>query len=236
LVNHSHLPRGMTSFVGRIYDVSLPIVSEGLVFPGDPQIHISGHQSIARGDPANVSALAFGSHTGTHVDAPRHFLQAGGPVDAIPLGCLVGPALVLDFAEDVSEIGAAELRSHDLRGATRVLFRTRNSALLRNRRFTPEYVYLAPDGAKYLLERGVELVGIDYLSIERFDSKDYPVHRMLLERQVAIVEGLDLSEVPEGRYQFICLPLRLKELDGAPARAMLIGEPTGKPSKVEIAS
>jgi arylformamidase len=211
------------SLLGRIHDVSLPIASEGLTFPGDPQTHVSVHQSIARGDPANVSALAFGSHTGTHIDAPRHFLQGGGPVDAIPLERLVGPAAVLELPDSVTAIGEAELRSRDLRGTRRVLFRTRNSSLLSGPRFTPEYAYLAPDGAEYLLGLGVELVGIDYLSIERFDSKDYPVHRMLLERQVVIVEGLDLSEVPEGGYQFFCLPLRLVGLDGAPARAVLIG-------------
>jgi arylformamidase len=207
----------------RIYDVSLPIISDGLVFPGDPRIHISAHLAIARGDAANVSALAFGSHTGTHIDAPRHFFTGGEPVDAVPLERLIGPAVVLGFSEHTTSISAAELRSRDLAGARRVLFRTRNSALLSKPRFTPEYVSLAPDGAEYLLDRKVELVGIDYLSIERFDSKDHPVHRMLLERQVVIVEGLDLSAVPEGRYELICLPLRLAGLDGAPARVVLIG-------------
>jgi len=207
----------------RIYDVSLPIINEGLAFPGDPQIHISVHQSIARGDAANVSALALGSHTGSHIDAPRHFLPGGGPVDTIPLERLIGPAVVLGVPVHAMSIGAAELRSRNLGGARRVLFRTRNSALLSKPRFTPEYVSLAPDGAEYLLDRKVELVGIDYLSIERFDSRDHPVHRMLLERQVVIVEGLDLSAAPEGMYDLICLPLRLAGLDGSPARVVLIG-------------
>jgi arylformamidase len=213
----------MGPILRRIYDVSLPIISDGLAFPGDPQIQISVHQSIERGDVANVSALALGSHTGTHIDAPRHFLPGGGPVDAVPLERLIGPAVVLGLPEQATSIGAAELRPRDLRGARRVLFRTRNSALLSKPRFTPDYVSLAPDGAEYLLERKVELVGIDYLSIERFDSKDHPVHRTLLERQVVIVEGLDLSAVPEGSYELICLPLRLAGLDGAPARVVLIG-------------
>jgi arylformamidase len=213
----------MSAFTGRIYDVSLPISSDGLVFPGDPEIHVSAHLSLARGDPANVSALALGSHTGTHIDAPRHFLRDGAPVDAIPLERLIGPALVLDIPRDVIAIGATQLRSRDLQGIRRVLFRTRNSPLLENPQFTPEYAALALDGAEYLLRRGVELVGIDYLSIERFGSEDHPVHRMLLQREVVIVEGLALSQVPEGRYQFICLPLRLSGLDGAPARAVLIG-------------
>jgi arylformamidase len=212
----------MGTLAGRMFDISLPIVSGGLTFPSDPPIRISPHQSIAEGDPANVSALGFGSHTGTHVDAPSHFIPGGGPVDAIPLERLVGPAVVLEFPDDVMAIDAVALRSRDLGGTRRALFRTRNSAFLRAPGFTPDYTYLTADGADYLLRQGVELVGIDYLSIERFDSGDYPVHRMLLQRQVAIVEGLDLSGVPAGRYELICLPLRLAGLDGAPVRAVLI--------------
>ena len=215
----------VSPLAGRIYDVSVPIAGGGLVFPGDPPIRISVHQSIARGDPANVSVLTLGSHTGTHVDAPKHFLPDGGSADTIPLERLVGPAVVLEIPEDVTAIGAAQLRTQRLRGSRRVLLRTRNSLMLSQPRFTPEYVALAPDGAQYLLERGVELVGIDYLSIERFDTTDYPVHRMLLERGVVIVEGLDLSAVPGGAYQLVCLPLRLAGLDGAPARAVLIAQP-----------
>jgi arylformamidase len=212
----------MGTFAGRMFDISLPIVSGGLTFPGDPPIRVSAHQSIAEGDSANVSALGFGSHTGTHVDAPGHFIQGAGPVDAIPLERLVGPAVVLEFPDDVMAIDASALRSRDLVGTRRALFRTRNSAFLRGPRFINDYTHLTADGADYLLGLGVELVGIDYLSIERFDSDDYPVHRMLLQRQVVIVEGLDLSAVPAGRYELICLPLRLAGLDGAPARVVLI--------------
>jgi arylformamidase len=208
--------------VRRIFDISLPIISGGLTFPGDPAIHISSAQSIARGDPANVSALAFSSHTGTHIDAPLHFLPDGDPVDTIPLEQLIGPAVVVEFPGDVTTIGAAELHSRDFMGARRVLLRTRNSALLPNDRFIPSYASLAPDGAEFLVANGIQLVGIDYLSIEAFGSEDYPVHHKLLERQVVIVEGLDLTEVPPGLYELICLPLRLAGLDGAPARAVLI--------------
>jgi arylformamidase len=206
-----------------IHDVSVPIVDGGVVYPGDPPIRIRAHSSIERGDPANVSALELGSHTGTHIDAPRHFFAHRSAVDAIPLERLIGPAVVLHIPPDVEAIGERELRARDLRGAQRVLFRTRNSARWKtNSQFTPEYAYLAPEGAEYLLRQGVELVGIDYLSIERFNSEDYAVHRALLERNVVIVEGLDLSAVAEGEYQLICLPLRLAGLDGAPARAVLV--------------
>ena len=205
-----------------IYDVSVPVADGGLIYPGDPGIRVSPHLSLERGDPANVSGLQLGSHTGTHIDAPRHFFSQGTPVDAVPLDCLVGPALVLEFPPEVAAIGGPDLRARDLRGARRVLLRTRNSARWGRPEFTPDYVGLSADGAEYLIRHGVELVGIDYLSIERYGSTDYPVHRMLLGREVVIVEGLDLSAIPEGEYQLICLPLRLAGLDGAPARAVLL--------------
>jgi arylformamidase len=213
----------MTPSSGRIYDVSRPLYDGGLVYPGDPEIRVRSHSSIARGDPANVSSLSLGSHSGTHVDAPSHFIPGGNAMDAIPLERLVGPAVVLDLPEVKTAIGAADLMRHDLDGHRRVLLRTRNSALTATSEFTPEYCALAADGAEYLLRREVELVGIDYLSIEPYGSEDFAVHHLLLERGVVIVEGLNLSAVRAGAYQFICLPLRLEGLDGAPARAVLIG-------------
>lgn len=212
----------MSMSPGRIHDVSRPLRDGGVTFPGDPRIVFRAHSSIARGDPANVTALALGSHSGTHVDAPSHFLAGGGPVDRIPLERLIGPAAVLDLPAELASVGADDLAHQDLRGQRRVLLRTRNSATPPETRFTPEYCALAPDGAEYLLDHGVELVGIDGLSIEGFGSTDFTVHHLLLERGVVIVEGLDLSSVPAGVYQLVCLPLRLEGLDGAPARAVLI--------------
>jgi arylformamidase len=206
----------------RVYDVSRPLHEGGTIYPGDPAIHFRPHASIARGDPSNVSALALGSHSGTHIDAPSHFVPGGEPVDRVPLERLIGPAVVLDLPDAGAAVGAAELARQDLRGQRRVLLRTRNSARPPGAGFTPAYCALALDGAEFLLERGVELVGIDALSIEAFGSESYPVHHLLLGRGVVIVEGLDLSAVAAGIYQFICLPLRLAGLDGAPARAVLI--------------
>jgi arylformamidase len=208
--------------VSRIYDVSVPIRSGGLVYPGNPEIEIALQQAVAKGAGANVSTIRFGSHTGTHADAARHFFDDGQTVDKIPLERLIGPALLLSFADDVRSVGAAELRAHDIKGQTRILLRTRNSAFLSQNEFVKDYTYLAPDGAQYLVDQGVELVGIDYLSIEQFHSGHHRTHRTLLERSVVIVEGLDLSVPPPGRYQFICLPLRIEGCDGAPARAVLI--------------
>ena len=208
--------------MSRIYDISVPIRSGGLVYPGNPEIEITLQQAVAKGAGANVSAIRFGSHTGTHADAARHFFDDGQPVDKIPLERLIGPALLAGFADDVRAIGAAELKVHDIRGHKRILLRTRNSALLSQKEFARDYTYLAPDGAEYLVDNGVEVVGIDYLSIEQFHSGHHRTHRTLLAKSVVILEGLDLSVPPPGEYQLICLPLRIEGCDGAPARAVLI--------------
>jgi arylformamidase len=208
--------------VSRIYDISVPIRSGGLVYPGNPEIDIALQQAVAKGASDNVSTIRFGSHTGTHVDASRHFFDDGQPVDKIPLDRLIGPALLVSFGDEVLSVGAAELRAHDLKGHKRILLRTRNSAFLSRMDFVKNYTYLAPDGAQFLVDKGVELVGIDYLSIEQFHSGHHRTHRTLLERSVVIVEGLDLSVPAPGEYQLICLPLRIEGCDGAPARAVLI--------------
>ncbi|MDP9202752.1 MAG: cyclase family protein [Gemmatimonadota bacterium] len=208
--------------MSRIYDISVPIRSGGLVYPENPEIDIALQQSVAKGAGANVSAIRFGSHTGTHADAARHFFDDGQPVDQIPLDRLIGPALLVSFADDVRTVGSAELQAHDLKGHNRILLRTRNSALLSRKEFVSDYTYLAPDGAEYLVDKGVEVVGIDYLSIEQFHSGHHRTHRTLLAKSVVILEGLDLSVPPPGEYQLICLPLRIEGCDGAPARAVLI--------------
>ena len=207
----------------RIYDISIAVRSGGVVYPGNPEIRIEPQQAIARGAGANVSSVELGSHTGTHVDAAKHFFDDGETVDRIPLDRLIGPAILLAFPDTLMSIGAADLERHDIGTHTRVLLRTRNSSLLAKPEFVKDYTYLAPDGAEYLVQRGVELVGIDYLSIEQFHSGHHRTHITLLEQAVVIVEGLDLSEPAPGVYQLICLPLRLAGLDGAPARAVLIG-------------
>jgi len=208
--------------VSRIYDISVPIRTGGLVYPGNPDIDVSLQQAVAKGAGANVSTIRFGSHTGTHADASRHFFDDGQPVDQIPLERLIGPALLVSFGDEVRAIGAAELKAHDFGSHTRILLRTRNSALLAQKEFVRDYTYLAPDGAEYLVEKGVELVGIDYLSIEQFRSGHHRTHRTLLAKSVVILEGLDFSVPPPGEYQLVCLPLRIEGCDGAPARAVLI--------------
>jgi arylformamidase len=208
--------------MSHIYDVSWSIRDGGVAYPGNPEIHIAPQQAISKGAGANVSALALGSHTGTHVDAVKHFIDDGQTVDEIPLEKCIGPAVLLAFPDDAMAVTADMLKQHDLRGQKRVLLKTRNSALQSRSDFVPDYTYLAPDGAEHLVSLGVELVGIDYLSIEQFHSGHHRTHKALLGAGVVIIEGLALSEPPPGNYELICLPLKLAGLDGAPARAVLI--------------
>ena len=209
--------------MAKIYDISVPLVNDGVVYAGNPDIHIEPQQSIARGDSANVSSLSFGSHTGTHVDAPKHMIPNAVGIDQVPLDALIGPAVVVAFDDDVMAVTEAYLRAQPIDGHERVLLKTRNSQFIREREFHRDYTYLAPDGAEYLASLGVRLVGIDYLSIEQFHSGHHRTHKTLLSRGIVIVEGLDLSEPPPGTYELYCLPLLLVGIDGAPSRAVLVG-------------
>jgi len=207
----------------KIHDVSVPIRDGGLVYPGNPPIHIELQQAIAKGAGANVSHVDFGSHTGTHVDAPRHFFDDGAGVDQIPLDVLIGQAMVVGFGDDVRAVTRGDLERFDLTGVERLLLRTRNSTYLtQDPNFHQDYTYLAPDGAEHLVAQGVKLVGIDYLSIEQFHSGHHRTHLTLLGAGIVIVEGLNLDGIVDGRYELCCLPLRLVGCDGAPARAVLI--------------
>ncbi|MEP6493974.1 MAG: cyclase family protein [bacterium] len=206
-----------------IYDISVPIAAGGVVYPGNPEIQIASQQAISKGGSSNVSSVAFGSHTGTHVDAPKHFFDDGVTVDNLALDVLMGPAVLICMDAKTMAVGAEQLQRHELKGHSRVLIQTRNSSFIRGGEFIKDYTYLAPDGAEYLASLGVKLVGVDYFSVEQFHSGHHRTHRTLLERGIIIVEGLDLSGPPMGPYELRVLPLRLAGLDGAPARAVLIG-------------
>jgi arylformamidase len=208
--------------VTRIFDISVPVISGGVVYPGNPEIRIEPHSELGKGGSSNLSRLSFGSHTGTHVDAPRHFFEAGSTVDRLPLDALIGRARVISFPDDVMSVTAAHLQPFQLDGVERLLIRTRNSRLVTQREFHRDYTYIAPDAAEYLASLGAKLIGVDYLSVEQFHSGHHRTHRTLLERGIVIVEGLDLSGIEPGDYEFCCLPLRLEGLDGAPARAVLM--------------
>lgn len=205
----------------RIYDITIPISQELQVWPGDPPVEIAPVASISRGDCANVSRLTISSHAGTHIDAPRHYSDHGVSVDHIPPSLLVGEAQLLDLT-GVRRIGRHELSRLPVKGHERVLLKTDNSLLWDKTGFCEDYAALTADGAAYLLEAGVKLVGIDYLSVEPFDGSG-EIHGALLSGGVVILEGLNLEGAPAGSYELICLPLRIKGGDGAPARAILRG-------------
>ncbi len=207
----------------KIYDVSV-MVYEGMpTWPGDPKFSTSLASSIARGDAANVSHLDLGAHTGTHMDAPFHFIATGTGIDQLSLETLMGPCRVFDLTNLTAHITAADLKKCDLQGVTRALFKTRNSRhwAKGDQEFDKAFIAVAADGAAYLVERGVKLVGVDYLSVEGYGSKDHAVHDTLLEARTVIVESLNLSEVPAGDYELIALPVKLKGADGAPSRVVL---------------
>jgi arylformamidase len=203
-----------------LIDISLPIQAGMVIYEGDPGVEITAYRQIARGDPANVSLLFMGSHTGTHLDAPAHFLDGAATLDRLPLDVLVGPALVATVTAD-RLIGRSELEHLPLDRHTRLLLKTRNSTLWAQGRFTRDYVALDLDAARYLVERGIQLVGIDYLSVEAFHAPGHPVHRLLLGSGVVILEGLNLAGVEPGVYELLCLPLPVSGIDGAPCRAVL---------------
>ncbi len=204
-----------------IYDVSLPITEALPVWPGDASVRVTQVSHLKRGDAATVSRLDLSAHTGTHVDAPAHFVPGGTGADTLDLNLLVGPALVVET--DAAQITPAVLRALDIPAHTqRVLFRTRNSTLWESARdFREDFVALTEEGAQWLVTRGARLVGIDYLSIAPFEAS-IPTHRVLLEAGVIILEGLDLRGIHPGLYDLVCLPLKLAGGDGAPARAILI--------------
>ena len=205
-----------------IYDVTVPIRSGMPIYEGDPPVKIEAASSLASGDSANVSFLHLGAHTGTHVDAPAHFIESAAKIDSLPLDVLIGPARLVHVAEDRTEIDSEFLSSCDLENVERIIFRTRNSGFWESG-FRKDFTHLLPEAAEMLVNRGVKLVGTDYLSIEKFHSGHHRTHIALLARGVVIVEGLNLSGVPAGDYELICLPLKIAEGagDGAPARVVL---------------
>ena len=209
----------------RIYDVSVPVSARTPTYPGDPGIEIGQWSAIAEGAAANVSLLHFGAHTATHVDAPAHFIEGAGRVAEMPLDALIGPARVVSIPDEVDVIEREHLSPEDLRGAERLLFKTRNSAFWADTSagFRQDFTYLSGDAARALVEAGVRLVGIDYLSVEQFKSERHETHLALLSKGVVIIEGLDLREVAAGQYELICLPLKITggTGDGAPARTVL---------------
>jgi arylformamidase len=216
-----------------LIDISVPLSPTLPRYPGDPPVRLAPVRTPVEDAPFKLTRLAFGSHTGSHLDAPSHLLPGGASSAEIPLALLIGPCRVLDLGRHSGTIGAGVLADLPCRGATRLLLRTTNSGLWKCPGFSQDYVALAPDGAAWLVANGVRLVGIDYLSIEPFTGSG-DVHRILLEQGVVILEGLDLGHVAAGDYELICLPLKLPDCDGAPCRAVLRTFPQDGQDDVDI--
>lgn len=193
------------------------------VYEGDAPMVFTFLKDMRKGDGLTLSKFDMGAHSGTHVDAPMHFIRDGASVDLVPLSALVGPARVIAIADSVGAITAAELNRHDWRGAERILFRTRSTlrGWMDSSRFHRDFTFIAGDAAQLLADAGVALVGVDYISAEQFAAPAPVAHRALLGKGIPIVEGLDLTNVPAGEYDLIVLPLKVAGHDGAPARAIM---------------
>jgi arylformamidase len=203
-------------------DVTVPLIPGQVpVYPGDTELDVALVQTRSGGEPANVSKLVCSLHCGTHLDGPAHFFDGRPGVESVDLEKLIGPAWVVDATSVTGLLNAATLRQLHIPARTsRVLFKTVNSALWDQPRFVEEFVALAPDAASALIQRGIQLAGIDYLSIATYRDPA-PTHEVLLRAGVAIVETLDLRSIEPGPWQLICLPLRIPGADGAPARVVL---------------
>ena len=207
--------------MASVIDVSVPISAHMPIWPDNPPVLLERVRDMDRGDHNNVSRLSLGVHTGTHVDAPLHFVANGAAAEQLPLDVLIGRATLIHLS-DVSQVSEQDLRGAVMLPVERLLIRTRNSEWWRrgDTTFHRDMVGLTDDAARWIVQSGIKLVGVDYLSVAP-PGFGTPVHRILLEARTVIVEGLNLSEVHAGEYQLWCLPLRLVGSDGAPARALL---------------
>ena len=204
----------------RYYDISLNLSAETVRWATSPPFEFVERRRMSRGDSNNSSALSMSVHSGTHVDAPFHFVPDGGAIDSLPLEIFCGPVIV-HAVDAARHITLEHVNATDLRGETRVLFKTRNSRLLKKSEFDPEFVAFSVEAARALVARGIRLVGLDYLSVAHSGEAQIPVHRAFLDHGVVLLEGVDLSEIAPGRYELICFPIRLRGSDGAPCRAVL---------------
>ena len=208
----------------KVYDISVPLRPDMPTYEGEPGPRLEFRKLLSKGDSSTVSVLSLGSHTGTHVDAPSHFIDGAHGVEELPLDALVGPAYVAEFSGN-THITATDLESMAIPAdCQRLLFKTRNSAFWVDPEFHTDFIALAPDAARKLTERDLRLVGIDYLSIERFRARPHEVHETLLAGGVVVLEGADLRSVSGGSYFLVCAPLNVVGAEGAPARAFLIDQ------------
>lgn len=204
-----------------LYDISVTVEPEMPSWPTSHKVEIIARKRIKKGDPSNASSLHMSAHTGTHMDAPFHYWDEGYGIDEIPLDLFIGRARVYELPR-ADSIGEEELKGLDFNGVVRALFKTKNSAFWAEKKFREDYVSFTPKGAAYTASKGVKLVGIDYLSIAALGAENQaPTHNALAQKGVIILEGINLSGIKPGDYELVCLPLKVKGCDGAPARALL---------------
>lgn len=202
-------------------DITIPIKSGMVHWPGDPSVRIKRKLDMNRGGKCNVSFLSMGSHAGTHMDPPLHFIHSGTSLDRMPLQISIGPARVIRI-RNPKQVTADELRLHQIQPGERILFKTRNSERVwKTDSFIKDFVFISEEAAKYLALKKICLVGIDYLSVGGFFENGDRIHQILLRSGVWILEGINLSSVREGKYELVCLPLKIQNSDGAPSRALL---------------
>jgi arylformamidase len=204
----------------KLIDVSVPLDATLPNYPGNTPFTLEAIKRIARGDSSNVSTLHMSAHAGTHVDAPRHFFDSGTGTESLPLDMLVGRTRVVELVTRKA-ITAEDLGPLNLTEDVRVLFKTHNSRTWSDAAFHTDYVGVSESGAKFLVEHGIKVVGVDYLSVEQFKTPGAPAHHALLGAGVIVIEGLNLRDVEPGIYEMFCLPLRVVGSDGAPARVVL---------------
>lgn len=205
----------------KIIDISLPLNNQTPVYPMNAPVSVSVHQKISKSSSL-LSSITFGSHSGTHIDAPAHCIEGALTLDKIPLQTFVGPCRVLDFSPSVGEaVTRAMFQGKNVKKGERILLKTKNS-IRGFREFYSDYIYLDGDAADYLSSLGVLLVGIDSLSIKKSGSPDNRPHLSFLSKNIPIIEGLNMRKVEEGEYELVCLPLNFTDIEGAPARAVLI--------------
>ncbi|MGC4085863.1 MAG: cyclase family protein [Vicinamibacterales bacterium] len=204
----------------KLIDISVPIDSNLPIYPGNTPFSLEAIKRIAQGGSSNVSTLHMSAHTGTHVDAPRHFFDDGGGVETLPLEMLCGRVRVIELTTRRS-VTAEDLAEFDLREDVRVLLKTHNSRLWGSPAFHADFIGVTEGGARFLVDRGVKVLGVDYLSVEQYKAPGAPAHHVLLGAGTIVIEGLNLRDVEPGSYEMFCLPLAVVGADGAPARVIL---------------